>query len=183
METVTSLLGGRLEVVAGSITEAGADAIVNAAGEDLSSSGGVDRAIREAGGPRLVTEMKHAWAAHGGRLEPGGCLVTGAGALPAKHVIHVRGPRWGREQGRENELLANCYRWAIIAAGDLGCRSIAFPSISTGAYRFPPTLAAQISAGAIAAQLAQTEMLVVLVFAEREQAELFCRYCELGVQL
>ena len=116
------------------------DAIVNAANPTLLGGGGVDGAIHRAGGPSILEESRRL-----GGCEPGDAKPTGAGNLPARHVIHAVGPVWhGGEQG-EAELLASAHRRAIELAAELGCRTVAFPAISTGAYGYPVELAARVA--------------------------------------
>ena len=129
----------RIEIVEGDITEQVVDAIVNAANERLLGGSGVDGAIHRAAGPELKEECR----ALGG-CETGEAKITGGHGLAARHVIHAVGPVW-RGGGGEDGLLASCYRRAFALADEHGLRSIAFPSISTGAYGFPLERAARIA--------------------------------------
>jgi len=141
---------GRVRVVQGDITQVEADAIVNAANATLLGGGGVDGAIHAAAGPELLTECR----ALGG-CEPGEAKVTCGYSLPARYVIHTVGPVWrGGEQG-EDLVLRRSYRNALERAAELGCRTVAIPSISTGAYGFPKTRAARIAVDAVGRHLAQ----------------------------
>lgn len=122
----------RIEIIEGDITKQNVDAIVNAANTTLLGGGGVDGAIHRAAGPELVTETR----------KIGGCPTGEARAskgyrLPAKWVIHTVGPVWGGGKRNEDKLLASCYINSFKTARDLGVKTIAFPSISTGAYMFP----------------------------------------------
>jgi O-acetyl-ADP-ribose deacetylase (regulator of RNase III) len=134
----------QIEVIKADITKITADAIVNAANSSLLGGGGVDGAIHRAGGPAILEDCKRIIARQGG-CKTGEAVITTAGDLPAKFVIHTVGPIWNGGNKQEPEELANCYKNSLRLAGDNGCITIAFPNISTGVYRFPKGQAAKIA--------------------------------------
>jgi O-acetyl-ADP-ribose deacetylase (regulator of RNase III) len=158
---------GHIELVIGDITEQKVDAIVNAANPTLLGGGGVDGAIHRAGGPSILEECRRL-----GGCDPGDAKATGAGDLPARHVIHAVGPIWhGGGQG-EPELLRSVHRRAIELAAGLGCRTIAFPAISTGAYGYPVELAAPVALDAAREALAAHPEVEEVRFVLRDESTL-----------
>jgi len=144
-----------LTLVRGDITRQAVDAIVNAANEGLVGGGGVDGAIHRAGGPSIMAECDRIRAERGG-CPTGTAVVTTAGDLPAKAVIHTAGPRWRDGRHRESEMLASCYRSCLDLAACSGFRTLAFPSISTGVYGYPVAAAARVALGAVGRWLADS---------------------------
>ncbi|HEX6946502.1 MAG TPA: O-acetyl-ADP-ribose deacetylase [Acidimicrobiia bacterium] len=144
----------RLETVQGDITTIAVDAIVNAANSRLAGGGGVDGAIHRAGGTSILEECRR-WVAEHGHLPTGRAMVTGAGRLPARFVIHTVGPIWGQVgEDVAVDLLASCYRSSLDLAMEHGCRSVSFPAISTGVYGFPKDLACETAVATVEEWLA-----------------------------
>jgi O-acetyl-ADP-ribose deacetylase (regulator of RNase III) len=137
-----------LKIVKGDITTQDTEAIVNAANSGLLGGGGVDGAIHRAGGPQILEECKEIRARQG-TLPAGQAVITGGGRLKARYVIHTVGPVWSGGNRGEDELLRSAYMNSLSLAGERGIRSISFPSISTGAYRFPVDRAARIALAAV----------------------------------
>jgi O-acetyl-ADP-ribose deacetylase (regulator of RNase III) len=133
-------VSGEIEIVEGDITDLAVDAIVNAANSSLLGGGGVDGAIHDAAGPGLLAECRTL-----GGCPTGEARITGGYDLPARHVIHTVGPVWSGGGRGEDVLLASCYRNSLYLAAGHGLKTIAFPAMSTGAYRFPPDHAAAIA--------------------------------------
>jgi O-acetyl-ADP-ribose deacetylase (regulator of RNase III) len=134
-----------LELVQGDITRQRTDAIVNAANTGLSGGGGVDGAIHRAGGPAIMEECRRI-----GGCPTGSAVITTGGDLPAGHVIHAVGPRWEGGSHGEQKLLAGAYESSLRVAVENGLRTVAFPSISTGAYGYPVEAAARVALRAVA---------------------------------
>ena len=134
------------------ITKETTEAIVNAANSSLLGGGGVDGAIHRAGGPSILQECRRI-VAKIGTLPPGKAVITTGGRMPAKYVVHTVGPIYRGGRQYEGETLASCYRESIEVADDHGIRSLAFPSISTGAYGYPVHEAAEIAVRTVAGAL------------------------------
>lgn len=138
----------RIIFLSDDITRQDTEAIVNAANSSLLGGGGVDGAIHRAGGPQILEECKQIRARQGG-CPTGHAVITTGGNLPARYVIHTVGPVWHGGNHGEADLLCNAYRNSLIIARETGIQSISFPSISTGAYRFPVEKAAGIAVATI----------------------------------
>ncbi|WP_317129825.1 macro domain-containing protein [Chryseobacterium mulctrae] len=125
----------KIELIKGDITKIQADAIVNAANSSLLGGGGVDGAIHRAGGKQILDECIEIRNRQG-KCTTGEAVVTTAGNITAKYVIHTVGPVWNDNEEKDSKLLANCYKNSLKLAESLGIKTIAFPNISTGVYRF-----------------------------------------------
>lgn len=137
-----------LRITMGDITVQNTEAIVNAANSGLLGGGGVDGAIHRAGGPQILEECREIRARQG-TCPTGKAVITGGGRLHSSYVIHTVGPVWSGGNRGEDDLLCSAYRNSLALAGERGIRSISFPSISTGAYRFPIDRAARIALRAV----------------------------------
>ena len=144
--------GRALRLMVGNIVAVPADAIANAANGGLRGGGGVDGAIHTHGGPSIMQELDRI-RPKDALLPPGKVVATGAGMLPARYVFHAVGPIWRGGFYGEPEALASCYRTALSMAEERGCRSISFPSISTGVYGYPVDRAASIALREVASFL------------------------------
>lgn len=159
---------GKLEIIKGDITQQSVDAIVNAANCSLLGGGGVDGAIHRAAGAELLAECR---TLNG--CETGKAKITGGYRLPARHVIHTPGPVWHGGGHGEDALLASCYASCLALASENGCKTVDFPSISTGVYHFPLERAAKIAVDTILAYLAdhaELERVRMVCFDERTKA-------------
>ncbi|RZD86352.1 O-acetyl-ADP-ribose deacetylase [Streptomyces albidoflavus] len=156
-----------LTLVKGSITEQDVDAVVNAANSSLLGGGGVDGAIHRQGGPEILAACRDLRASHYGKgLPTGEAVATTAGRLPARWVIHTVGPVWSASEDR-SQLLASCHREALRVAGELGARTVAFPAISTGVYRWPLEDAARIATETVRATPTSVEEVRFVLFDDR----------------
>jgi O-acetyl-ADP-ribose deacetylase (regulator of RNase III) len=149
----------RIKVVVADITALELDAIVNAASSALSGGGGVDGAIHRAAGPRLADYCRQL-----GRCEAGDARITPGFNLPSRHVIHTVGPVWSGGHKGEEALLASCYKRSLHVAMDNSVRTLAFPAISTGAYRFPAGRAAEIAVKTVRDVIARRDEIDLVLF-------------------
>jgi O-acetyl-ADP-ribose deacetylase (regulator of RNase III) len=152
-----------IQVIQGDITKVHVDAIVNAANTSLLGGGGVDGAIHRAGGDAILQECIAIRNRQGG-CAVGQAVITTAGKLPAKYVIHTVGPVWNGGSGSEAQLLTDAYRNSLSLAIDHGVRSLAFPNISTGIYRFPKEPAAKIAIATVRDYAASFDKIVFVCF-------------------
>jgi len=162
----------KIELTKGDITRIQADAIVNAANSSLLGGGGVDGAIHREGGKQILDECI-AIRNREGKCKTGEAVVTSAGNLPAKYVIHTVGPVWNGNEEKESKLLANCYKNSLELADSLGVKTIAFPNISTGIYRFPKELAAKIAIDEVKNFKSESIEKVIFVCFDDENAEIY----------
>jgi len=173
---VARALGGRVSIWAGDLTRQAVDAIVNAANSSLLGGGGVDGAIHRAGGPEILAACREIRARrYPDGLPTGEAVITPAGRLPARYVIHTVGPVYGRHGGAEAELLASCYKRSLALAIEHGLVTVAFPAIATGAYGYPFADAAQVVARTLRRVLRDDNSIaeVRLVFFGEPQARCF----------
>lgn len=179
-ELSKTFLDGRVHVLTGDITRQEVDAVVNAANSTLLGGGGVDGAIHRAGGPAILEacrEIRRTEFPQG--LPTGEAVVTTAGELPARFVIHTVGPIYGQHSGREAELLSSCYQNSLALAAAHNLSSIAFPAISTGVYGYPREEAAVVASEAIKNFFSRGETPlseVRLIFFQPSDAKLFLRH-------
>jgi O-acetyl-ADP-ribose deacetylase (regulator of RNase III) len=163
-----------LEVIQGDITKVKVDAIVNAANTSLLGGGGVDGAIHRAGGSLILEECRKIRAKQGS-CKVGEAVITTAGRLPAKFVIHTVGPVWNGGDSNEHALLASAYRSTLKLAIANEARTIAFPNISTGIYKFPKDAAAKIAMESVSEFLATSDTIekVIFVCFDNENYEIY----------
>ncbi|PSJ28297.1 O-acetyl-ADP-ribose deacetylase [Streptosporangium nondiastaticum] len=156
-----------ITLVRGDITEQHVDAVVNAANSSLLGGGGVDGAIHRKGGPEILSACRDLRASHYGKgLPTGKAVATTAGNLPARWVIHTVGPVF-QVSGGDELLLASCYRESLRVADELGARTVAFPAISTGVYRWPMEDAARIAVETVRGTETRVEEVRFVLFDER----------------
>ena len=156
----------------GDITEAEVDAVVNAANSKLLGGGGVDGAIHRKGGPDILAACKELRAgSYPDGLPAGQAVATTAGRLAARWVIHTVGPTWAKTIDK-SDTLASCYRESLRVADELGARSVAFPAISTGVYRWPMDDAARIAVGTVEGTRTQVRRVLFVLFSD-EAYEIF----------
>ena len=176
-----SFLAGRVLVMVGDITSQDVDAIVNAANSTLLGGGGVDGAIHVAGGPQIFKECQEIRkTTYPDGLPTGQAVITTGGNLLARYVIHTVGPIYSRQSERNSELLASCYQNSLQLARQHQISSIAFPSISTGAFGYPKPEAARVASATIQNFLSVDEQIeqVRLVFFEQSDARVFLGHHE-----
>lgn len=179
--SLESFLAGRVLVVVGDITHQHVDAVVNAANSSLLGGLGVDGAIHRTGGPQILAECQEIRRTiYKDGLPTGQAVITTGGNLPARYVIHTVGPIYGEQPDREAELLAGCYQNSLLLATRHQLSTIAFPSISTGAYGYPKPDAAKISSTTIKDFLNADRQIkeVRLVFFGENDARVFLDYQE-----
>ncbi|MDN5396344.1 MAG: O-acetyl-ADP-ribose deacetylase [Chryseobacterium sp.] len=161
-----------IELIKGDITTIHADAIVNAANSSLLGGGGVDGAIHRAGGKQIIEECIQIRNRQG-KCKTGEAVVTSAGNLPAKYVIHTVGPVWNGEEDKSSKLLENCYRNSLQLAESLGIKTITFPNISTGIYQFPKELAGKIAVETVKNFQAETIEKVIFVCFDDDNEKIY----------
>jgi O-acetyl-ADP-ribose deacetylase (regulator of RNase III) len=181
MNTLKAFLHGRVIVKVGDITKEAVDVIVNAANGSLMGGGGVDGAIHRAGGQQIKDECAEIRRTqYPAGLPTGQAVITSAGRMPAKHVIHTVGPVYGGGGPDKATLLADCYTNSLKIAAEKGLSIIAFPAVSTGVYGYPLDEAARVSSQAIERFLRADNIIreVRLVFFAHEDATTFLRHQE-----
>ncbi|UMQ40680.1 O-acetyl-ADP-ribose deacetylase [Chryseobacterium sp. Y16C] len=167
----------KIELIKGDITKIKADAIVNAANSSLLGGGGVDGAIHRAGGKQILDECIEIRNRQG-KCKTGEAVVTTAGSLPAKYVIHTVGPVWNGDEEKSSKLLANCYQNSLRLAESLDVKTIAFPNISTGIYRFPKELAGNIAVDEVKKFNSDVIEKIIFVCFDDENEEIYRKLLE-----
>jgi O-acetyl-ADP-ribose deacetylase len=172
-------MAASINIIKGDITRIDADAIVNAANASLLGGGGVDGAIHRAGGPQILKECKEIRSRQG-ECKTGEAVITSAGNMKAKYVIHTVGPVWRGGKNNEAGLLANAYRSSLRLAVEHNCKTVAFPNISTGVYGFPKPEAAAIALETVNAFIKSDEVLTEVIFVcyDDENLELYRQYSD-----
>ncbi|PJJ64571.1 O-acetyl-ADP-ribose deacetylase [Chryseobacterium geocarposphaerae] len=168
----------KIELIKGDITKIQADAIVNAANSSLLGGGGVDGAIHRAGGKQILDECIEIRNRQG-KCKTGEAVVTTAGNLPAKYVIHTVGPVWNGDEEKCSDLLVNCYQNSLKIAESLNVKTIAFPNISTGIYRFPKELAGKIAIDEVRNFKSEVIEKVIFVCFDDENEEIYKKLLEI----
>lgn len=170
----------RIQVLQGDITKMQVDAIVNAANSSLMGGGGVDGAIHRAGGPSILEACRKIVAKQGG-CKTGQAVITKAGKLPAQFVIHTVGPVWNGGDSGEAKKLVECYHNSLLLAIENGCKTIAFPNISTGIYHYPKDQAAKIAVETVTSFLSKYPQIekVAFVCFDKENYEWMKTWLEL----
>ncbi|WP_421376746.1 O-acetyl-ADP-ribose deacetylase [Chryseobacterium sp. GP-SGM7] len=167
----------KIELINGDITKINADAIVNAANSSLLGGGGVDGAIHRAGGKKILEECIEIRNKQG-KCKTGEAVVTTAGNLPAKYVIHTVGPIWNGDEEKCSKLLANCHKNSLKLAENLDVKIIAFPNISTGVYKFPKELAGKIAVDEVKNFKSNIIEKVIFVCFDDENEEIYKKLLE-----
>lgn len=173
----------KIKIIQGDITKIEADAVVNGANRDLISGGGVFKAIHQAAGPELLEKCKAMGACHTGEIK-----VTKAYQMPAKYIIHTVCPVYGSENGLEDEMLMNCYKKSLISSAKRKFKSIAFPNLSTGNYRYPKDEALEIALREINGYIknnpdSSLEEIYIVLFTENDLKLALKVSKELGIEI
>jgi O-acetyl-ADP-ribose deacetylase (regulator of RNase III) len=183
---MTEFMNGRILVKTGDITREAADAIVNAANSSLMGGGGVDGAIHRIGGPDILEECRRIRKEqYPEGLPTGLAVITSGGRLPAKHVIHTVGPVWFGGTHGEDKYLNDCYWNSLRLAAENSLRTVAFPAISTGVYRFPRDRAAAVASAAVKDFLEHDTMIgrVSFIFFSEDDEVLFLKNQKFGDEI
>lgn len=177
---MTEFMNGQVIVKTGDITREQVDIIVNAANTTLLGGGGVDGAIHRIGGPEILRECERMRAdQYPNGLPTGQAVITTAGKLPSRHVVHTVGPIWFGGKHNEETYLGNCYWNSLKLAAENGCVTVAFPAISTGAYHFPRDRAAKIASKTVKEYLefdSRIEKVLFVFFSDDDERE-FLKSC------